>query len=57
MVRECQNITGSVEYMLRVDVADLEAYKDFHTNTLGTLGQVSSITSYIALASSKDLRA
>lgn len=57
MVRECHNITGSVEYMLRVDVADLEAYKDFHANTLGMLRQVSSITSYIALASPKDLRA
>lgn len=56
-VRECHNITGNVEYLLRVEVADLEAYKDFHANTLGTLEQVSSITSYITLGSSKDMRA
>lgn len=55
-VRECHNITGSVEYLLRVEVADLEAYKSFHTDTLGVLSQVSSITSYIALGSPKDLR-
>jgi len=56
-VRECHNITGSVEYLIRVEVADLEAYKVFHADTLGTLSQVSSITSHIALGSPKDLRA
>lgn len=56
-VRECHNITGSVEYLLRVEVADLGAYKHFHSETLGTLAQVSSITSHVCLGSSKDLRA
>ena len=56
-VRECHNITGVVEYLLRVEVMDLPAYKDFHTNTLGVLPQVSSITSHILLGSSKDKRA
>ena len=56
-VRECHNITGSVEYMLRVEVADLEAYKTFHSDTLGVLPQVASITSHICLGSSKDMRA
>jgi len=56
-VRECHHITGSVEYLLRVEVADLAAFKRFHADTLGTLGQVSSITSYVSLGSSKDLRA
>jgi len=55
-VRECHNITGAVEYLLRVEVADLAAYKRFHSDTLGTLAQVSSITSYVSLGSSKDLR-
>lgn len=55
-VREVHNITGSVEYLLRVEVQSLESYKDFHANTLGIVPQVSSITSHIALASSKDLR-
>ena len=56
-VRECHNVTGSVEYLLRVEVPDLEAYKSFHADTLGTLAQVGSITSYIALSSPKDMRA
>lgn len=55
-VRECHNITGSVEYLLRVEVSDLQAYKTFHADTLGTQAQVSSITSYISLGSPKDLR-
>lgn len=55
-VRECHNITGSVEYLLRVEVDSLDAYKTFHADTLGTLAQVASITSHISLGSSKDLR-
>ena len=55
-VRECHNITGSVEYLLRVEVEDLAAYKTFHADTLGTLPQVASITSHISLGSSKDMR-
>jgi DNA-binding Lrp family transcriptional regulator len=56
-VLECHNITGSVEYLLRVEVADLAAYKHFHSDVLGTLSQVSTITSHVSLGSSKDLRA
>ncbi|MEM7460127.1 MAG: Lrp/AsnC family transcriptional regulator [Pseudomonadota bacterium] len=56
-VRECHNITGVVEYLLRVEVADLPAYKDFHANILGVLPQVASITSHISLGSPKDKRA
>ena len=56
-VRECHNITGTVEYLLRVEVADLRAYKAFHTEVLGTLDQVRALTSYIVLDSPKDERA
>lgn len=56
-VRECHNITGSVEYLLRVEVADLAAYKAFHADVLGTLSQVGSITSHICLGSPTDKRA
>ena len=56
-VRECHNITGAVEYLLRVEVADLPAYKAFHADILGVLPQVSSITSHISLGSPKDQRA
>jgi Lrp/AsnC family transcriptional regulator, leucine-responsive regulatory protein len=34
-VRECHNITGAVEYLLRVEAADLAAYKHFHTEAGG----------------------
>ena len=53
-VRECHNITGAVEYLLRVEVADLAAYKRFHADTLGTIAQVASITSHVLLGSAKD---
>ncbi|MEM8981277.1 MAG: Lrp/AsnC family transcriptional regulator [Pseudomonadota bacterium] len=56
-VRECHNITGSVEYLLRVEAADLAAYKHFHTEVLGVLPQVASITSYVVMGSPKDERA
>lgn len=56
-VVECHNITGSVEYLLRIEVADLAAYKSFHTDVIGTLPQVNSITSYVVMGSPKDERA
>ena len=56
-VRECHNITGSVEYLLRVETADLAAYKLFHTDVLGALAQVNTITTYVVMASPKDERA
>ncbi|CAN1509873.1 Lrp Transcriptional regulators [Caulobacteraceae bacterium] len=55
-VRECHNITGTVEYLLRVETADLPAYKHFHTEVLGALPQVATITSYIVMGSPKDER-
>lgn len=56
-VVECHNITGTMEYLLRVECADLPAYKTFHTDVLGTLPHVTSITSYVVMGSPKDLRA
>lgn len=56
-VRECHNVTGSVEYLLRVEVADLAAYKVLHTDVIGTLPQVHAITTYVVIDSPKDERA
>ena len=56
VVRECHNVTGAFEYLLRVEVADLPAYKRFHADVLGGLPQVSMITSYIVMDSPKDGR-
>ncbi|MBY6200845.1 Lrp/AsnC family transcriptional regulator [Maritalea mobilis] len=56
-VRECHNITGSVEYLLRVEVSDLGAYKRFHTDVLGSLPQVATLQTYVVMGSPKDDRA
>jgi DNA-binding Lrp family transcriptional regulator len=56
-VRECHNVTGAIEYLLRVEVADIAAYKRFHAETLGTLPQVNAITTYVVMGSPKDERA
>lgn len=56
-VRECHNITGTVEYLLRVEAADLASYKHWHTEVLGILPQVQSITTYVVMGSPKDDRA
>ena len=55
-VVECHNVTGTVEYLLRVEVADLAAYKVLHTDVLGTLPQVASLTTYVVMESPKDER-
>lgn len=56
-VRECHNITGTVEYLLRVEVADLAAFKYFHTEVLGTVPHVNAITTFMVMGSPKDDRA
>ncbi len=55
-VRECHNVTGAFEYLLRVETEDLAAYKTFHTDVLGTLPQVSTITTHVVMESPKDER-
>lgn len=56
-VTECHNVAGAFEYLLRVETADLQSYKAFHTDHLGTVPHVRSITSYMVMGSPKDLRA
>ena len=55
-VVECHNIAGAFEYLLRVEVADLPAYKAFHTETLGTVPHVRAITSHMVMGTTKDTR-
>ena len=56
-VKECHNVSGTIEYLLRVECADITAYKYFHTEILGQVAHVNSITSYIIMGSPKDERA
>jgi Lrp/AsnC family transcriptional regulator, leucine-responsive regulatory protein len=55
-VVECHNVTGNFEYLLRVEVPDLDSYKHFHTEVLGGLPDVTVITTYVVMASPKDER-
>ena len=56
-VKECHNVTGSYEYLLRVETVDLKAYKSFHADVLGSIPQVRTITSHVVMDSPKDERA
>lgn len=56
-VRECHNITGTVEYLLRVEVADLAAFKQFHIDVLGAFPWIGTITTHVVMGSPKDQRA
>ena len=56
-VRECHNITGAIEYLLRIETADLAAYKHFHTDVLGMVPGVGTISTMVVMGSSKDARA
>lgn len=56
-VRECHNVTGTVEYLLRVETTDLAHYKHWHTDVLGVLPQVQAITTFVVMGSPKDDRA
>ena len=56
-VTKCHNITGTIEYLLRVECRDLASYKMFHTDVLGQLPNVQSITTYVVMGSPKDTRA
>ena len=55
-VRECHNVTGAIEYLLRVETADLAAYKHFHTDVLGMVPGVGTISTMVVMGSSKDAR-
>lgn len=56
-VTECHNVAGTFEYLLRVETRDIESYKRFHTDKLGTLSYVISISTYLVMGSPKDERA
>ena len=55
-VVECHTITVAIEYLLRVEVADIKSYKKFHTEVLWTINSISSITSYLVMDTTKNER-
>lgn len=56
-VLECHNVTGSFEYLLRIETKDLVSYKTFHTEVLGTVPEVATLTTLVVMESAKDERA
>lgn len=56
-VVECHNITGSSEYLLRVETKNLLAYKQFHMDVIGNIPQVNAIATSVVMDSPKDERA
>ncbi|NMP31163.1 Lrp/AsnC family transcriptional regulator [Thalassotalea sp. M1531] len=56
-VKECHNVTGAFEYILRIETKDIKSFKLFHANVLGAIPQVSTITTHVVMDSPKDERA
>lgn len=52
-VKECHNVTGTFEYLLRVETTDIKSYKVFHSEVLGSIPQVSTITTHVVIDSLK----
>jgi Lrp/AsnC family leucine-responsive transcriptional regulator len=55
-VKECHNVTGSFEYLLRIETKDIKSFKSFHAGVLGGISQVSAITTHVVMDSPKDQR-
>ena len=48
-VVECHHVTGSFDYLLRVEVADLESYERFHAEKLADLPNVGQVTTFVSM--------
>ena len=46
---ECHHVTGTFDYLLRVEVADLAAYERFHADQLAALHDVGQLVTYISM--------
>ncbi|MBB2161427.1 Lrp/AsnC family transcriptional regulator [Gluconacetobacter sacchari] len=56
-VLSCHYITGSLDFILMVQVRDLKAYREFLSHRLLSLSDIGSITSHIILGSVKNTTA
>lgn len=55
-VTEAHHVTGDVDYLIRVDVADLEAYDHVIRNELARLPGQAHITSYVVTSTAIERR-
>ena len=51
---ECHHVTGNFDYLLRVEVPDLEAYERFHADELAALHNVGQLVTYISMTDLTD---
>ena len=51
---ECHHVTGTFDYLLRVEVADLAAYEVFHADRLAALHNVGQVVTYISMTDFSD---
>lgn len=52
-VMECFQMTGTVDFILRIACTDMEAYGDFYRNKLATLPNISTVQSHFVLSVAK----
>lgn len=52
---ECHHVTGTFDYLLRVEVADLPAFERFHADRLAALHNVAQFVTYISMTDFSDL--
>jgi Lrp/AsnC family leucine-responsive transcriptional regulator len=53
-VVECYNTSGSFDYLLKIHAADMESYRWFILNTLGTLDSIGSLESSFVMDTVKE---
>ncbi len=51
---ECHHVTGTFDYLLRVEVPDLPAYERFHADRLAALHNVGQLVTYISMTDFAD---
>ena len=52
-VMECFQMTGTVDFILRIATADMGAYRDFYRQKLATLSNISTVQSFFVLSEAK----
>lgn len=53
-VTECYNVSGNYDYMLKVTVPDMQAYRAFITERLGNLDILETVTSVFVMSTVKN---
>ncbi|MBN9382451.1 MAG: Lrp/AsnC family transcriptional regulator [Chitinophagaceae bacterium] len=52
-VMECFQMTGTVDFILRIATSDMDAYHNFYRNKLATLPNINTIQSFFVLSETK----